>query len=1053
MSSPDTSLIRKWLEERDAEAFNEIVSRHAAMVFATCKRILGNAPDAEEVAQDCFLKLAEGSTRIHSSLGGWLHRLATNRSLDRLRSESSRRDREKRFMSEPPASGEIDWDDILGLIDEAIAELPKKYRDPIIRHFLQRETHQEIAASFGITRSAVTQRITKGLERIRKTCNQRGIHVAVALLATLMDANMAEAAPTALTAALGKLAVAASITPAATAKLGLVGGLTVMTKKALLIGLGAALLLAGLAYWSAEKPTPVPAKDEVSISVVSNDVPQDSFDPPPTAEQTATREDPEPPVDAALETAMTIDIPSEEDKGREPAQGNVISGQVIDTYGLPVGLADVVAASMGEWESPSRTTTGPEGQFTLSGLSEGPFAVGASKAGTGKGQLANVSPGAIDITIVLDPAAMITGRVYDEATGDGIEDIAVSADEVLFGGSGRRRSALTELRAQKTDADGYYELSVEPGDYTVLVHESGPYMRPPPYPSEVTVGKGTHIDRIDFSLLRGGSISGTVLDAAGEGVGGVRIWYIVMPRMDFAEKTTAEDGTYEFRGLRPGETYRLQAKPGVHGASEVLPVHMPAVEDITGVDLRLGSGAAVYGRVVDTLNRGIEAMSVKLFAIFHGGLTTLSLAYGEPETTGAQGYFTFAQVMPGEYRVGLADDEFTTTEDYWYTFTVHRDVDFDDLLIVARRKEEGFISGSVTDPQGRPMADVFVSAYSTEGEQTSGEDKTSSDGTFAIEKLGGGEIFQVRARAWSRPANSQRSFEATRLDVPVNSSDVELVLGLSGRIAGRVLDAVSGAPVQRFEIRPARYYDPENGETHYPLGQKGWTEYVSSTGEFVLTGLHESPVRIAARANGYEVAMTDFVEAIPGGTVADIVIRLTSGASLVGTVLDAAGAPLRGVLVAPFAGNPQIHSLQLADSFVLTDSEGCFRIDGLSPGHLNIGAWLQGYAMNAVFDVELTGNRPAEAHFTLAPEGRLEGTVFEGTEPAINVGVFAKVEEGDIPFGISDRTRANARFSLRGMPAGRYRVEVDDKRWTGWADIEAGQVTELEVQLDETEGQ
>jgi DNA-directed RNA polymerase specialized sigma24 family protein len=42
-----------------AEAFQTIVSRHAGMVYATCRRILRNATDAEDMAQECFETLAQ----------------------------------------------------------------------------------------------------------------------------------------------------------------------------------------------------------------------------------------------------------------------------------------------------------------------------------------------------------------------------------------------------------------------------------------------------------------------------------------------------------------------------------------------------------------------------------------------------------------------------------------------------------------------------------------------------------------------------------------------------------------------------------------------------------------------------------------------------------------------------------------------------------------------------------------------------------------------------------------------------------------------------------
>ncbi|MEK7794858.1 MAG: sigma factor, partial [Candidatus Hydrogenedentota bacterium] len=59
MGSSDALLLERWVLERDAGAFREIVLRHGGMVYGTCRRILGNPADAEEIAQDCFLRLAE----------------------------------------------------------------------------------------------------------------------------------------------------------------------------------------------------------------------------------------------------------------------------------------------------------------------------------------------------------------------------------------------------------------------------------------------------------------------------------------------------------------------------------------------------------------------------------------------------------------------------------------------------------------------------------------------------------------------------------------------------------------------------------------------------------------------------------------------------------------------------------------------------------------------------------------------------------------------------------------------------------------------------------
>ena len=83
MNATDDVLLSKWISSRDVQAFAEIVSRHSSMVYATCKRILGTAEEAEDVAQECFVKLLQSTPKAKASLGGWLHTLAVHRSFNR----------------------------------------------------------------------------------------------------------------------------------------------------------------------------------------------------------------------------------------------------------------------------------------------------------------------------------------------------------------------------------------------------------------------------------------------------------------------------------------------------------------------------------------------------------------------------------------------------------------------------------------------------------------------------------------------------------------------------------------------------------------------------------------------------------------------------------------------------------------------------------------------------------------------------------------------------------------------------------------------------------
>ena len=87
----DMNLLRRFCEAGDAHAFSELVGRHQDFVYASCLRVLGNAADAEDVAQECFLRLVRQAGSVRSSLIGWLHHSATHMSVDEKRRQTARK--------------------------------------------------------------------------------------------------------------------------------------------------------------------------------------------------------------------------------------------------------------------------------------------------------------------------------------------------------------------------------------------------------------------------------------------------------------------------------------------------------------------------------------------------------------------------------------------------------------------------------------------------------------------------------------------------------------------------------------------------------------------------------------------------------------------------------------------------------------------------------------------------------------------------------------------------------------------------------------------------
>ncbi len=305
MPVSDVALMNRWIEESDGEAFAEIVSRHSAMVYGTCVRILRDAAEAEDVTQDCFIKLARARHFKGSSLVGLLHTMATHLSLNRVRAQSRRREREIAFALRAENHAEIDWEDVGHHIDEAIAELPEKHRHPIICHFLEGQTHEAIARSLGVDESTVRYRIKKGIEQTRRFLKRRGIPVGAAALTAMLGAQMAESTvlPPALTTALGKLALAgrpdfvatATAGLVGTSKLAVIGGTILMWKKISLI-VGAVALVTGTSYYAhrSRKQAPAPLSQ----------VPSSPVDKPGQGQQAA------PSRDAESEDVRSLDRPA-----------------------------------------------------------------------------------------------------------------------------------------------------------------------------------------------------------------------------------------------------------------------------------------------------------------------------------------------------------------------------------------------------------------------------------------------------------------------------------------------------------------------------------------------------------------------------------------------------------------------------------------------------------------------------------------------------------------------------------------------------------------------
>lgn len=171
------ALVRRCQRELpyDTSGFGELVVAYQNRVYTIAYRMLGNRQDAEDVAQEVFLKIFRSLKSLDDpqTLTAWIGRIATNACLDAL---TSRRRRPQTVSLTPPRAEEgeePDYADLRGLppdeqaiveeqrrcLERTLAGLEPHVRATLILRDVEGWSYQEIAGKLALGLSAVKMRI------------------------------------------------------------------------------------------------------------------------------------------------------------------------------------------------------------------------------------------------------------------------------------------------------------------------------------------------------------------------------------------------------------------------------------------------------------------------------------------------------------------------------------------------------------------------------------------------------------------------------------------------------------------------------------------------------------------------------------------------------------------------------------------------------------------------------------------------------------------------------------------------------------------------------
>jgi RNA polymerase sigma factor (sigma-70 family) len=195
--SSDRALLQRFASRQDEIAFKAILRRHGPMVLRVSQRWLKRGEDIEDVFQATFLVLARkaGTLKWSESVGNWLYGVAHRLALEARRKQLGRQVRESRALAQganTPRSdsggdplAEVTGRELIGILDEELANLPGRLRAPLLLH-LEGKRDDEAAQHLGCSLSTFKRGLRRARELLEGRLKRRGFALSTAVTALLV---------------------------------------------------------------------------------------------------------------------------------------------------------------------------------------------------------------------------------------------------------------------------------------------------------------------------------------------------------------------------------------------------------------------------------------------------------------------------------------------------------------------------------------------------------------------------------------------------------------------------------------------------------------------------------------------------------------------------------------------------------------------------------------------------------------------------------------------------------------------------------------------------
>lgn len=707
---------------------------------------------------------------------------------------------------------------------------------------------------------------------------------------------------------------------------------------------------------------------------------------------------------------------------------SVISGRVVDGDGNALAGVEVVATVKAEMNparmlrmmrgrsSPQTARSDRRGAFRVAGLPAGQsYELRFRLDGYTEVQQSVENLRAFeersDLRVVLDRGRHGVGFVVDEDDAP-VPGATVRLKPRREGEANRFRRVVVRFGDEAeeddpgwlTDSRGRFEIpDLAAGKYDLEVEASGfaraavPGVEVPEDVAEVDLGT--------VALAPGAEIRGRVTDAdgrplaaaevrVGEDSGMPSAFMGMMLRRQRPRGRSGANGLFTVGDLKNGEKVNLLVSRAGLVDATVAGVLAPTVEP---VEVVMKPASWVLGKVVDEDGRAVEDAQVRVDAEGRRGI-------GQRGRSRSDGTFVIEDVAPGRVSVAAEAPGFQP-----YSLSGLEVPDGADLEGVTLTLALGaVIEGTVFAPDGRPVIDASVRAVepgTSNPFSMGGLNVTDGDGRFWIDGLPLG-----RRTVIAEHDVYQRVARDVEVEKGVNRIDLVFEGGVD--VSGRVIGP-DGGPVAGARVTLA-------GSGRFAF--LGATQEATSQadGGFRVVGVQPGQYVLQATKEGFAQASATDPITVGQSPVADLEVRLTTGATLTGEILGLSVDELAKLRIIAASGR----DFRAGEA----DFEGRYQVLNLGVGDWRVSAELAGAGRRASGQVTVTeDDLEVNLDLEFGSGYVLTGTVLVGSRPMAGAMVSASRRGGG---NARATTSQDGTFRMEDLEEGAYTLSVYSASFT-----------------------